>query len=181
MILRFRQVPLACRFMSRPSSGNKGWLAQYRELLLTWTRRADSRADAEDAVQDSIASFLANDSAAIGNPRAYLHRSVHNSLADAYRRAQTLDVQSFEVLSEDELPVNGDPDAPVRTAQLLDAMKAALAELPPKCQQVFLWHRLEGYSHQEIAERMGLSVNMVERYMMRAARHLRERLQDFAP
>jgi len=81
-----------------------------------------------------------------------------------------------------------DPDAAVRTALLLAALKEALAELPLKCRQVFIWHRLEGYTQQEIAHKLGISVNMVEKYMIRAARHLRHTpaqprsslIQDFA-
>ena len=167
--------------MPHPAPVSKGWLAHYRELLGTWIRRAPLRADAEDAVQESIAGFLAADARSIDNPRAYLHRSVHNHLADGYRRSQVVPMEPLHELRESDHPADNDPQAGIRTTQLLTAMKAALEELPPKCRQVFLWHRIEGYSHQEIAERMELSVNMVERYMMRAARHLRERLGDFAP
>lgn len=65
--------------------------------------------------------------------------------------------------------------------QLLTALKEALQELPLKCRQVFIWHRLEGYSQTEIAEKLDISVNMVEKYMIRATRHLRDRLQDHIP
>lgn len=167
--------------MPHNALAGKRWLAHYRELLGTWIRRTPLRADAEDAVQESIAGFLATDTNAIDNPRAYLHRSVHNHLADRYRRSQVVPMESLHELREFEHPTDNDPQAGIRTTQLLTAMKSALEELPPKCRQVFLWHRIEGYSHQEIAERMELSVNMVERYMMRAARHLRDRLGDFAP
>lgn len=167
--------------MPRQSSASKPWLVHYRELLGTWTRRARLRADVEDAVQESVAGFLAIDASRVDNPRAYLHRSVHNHLADGFRREQALPMESLDGLQEIDHPTGLDPQAGARTTQLLAAMKSALEELPPKPRQVFLWHRLEGYSHQEIAERMDLSVNMVERHMMRAARHLRERLGDFAP
>jgi RNA polymerase sigma-70 factor (ECF subfamily) len=75
----------------------------------------------------------------------------------------------------------GDPLAQVRTEQLSQALEAALAELPLKCRQVFVWQRLEGLTQAEIAERMGLSKNMVEKYMIRTALHLRERLGAYAP
>lgn len=167
--------------MSSSPLPGKRWLAHYRELLGTWTRRSGLPADTEDAVQESIAGLLAAKATVVDNPRAYLHRSIHNHLAEGYRRRQLVPMESLHDLQEFEHPAGSDAQAGVRTSQLLAAMKAALEELPPKCRQVFLWHRLEGYSHQEIAERLGLSVNMVERHMMRAARHLRERLGDFAP
>lgn len=167
--------------MSRPPSSKKGWLAHYGELIGVWTRRAESLPDAEDATHDAILRVLENDAGTLVNPRAYLHRSVRNRLIDAHRQSRLLDVVPLHELGEDEHPLLTDPDAQARTAQLLASLKEALAELPLKCRQVFLWHKLEGYSQEEIAQKLGISVNMVEKYMIRAARHLRERLQNHAP
>lgn len=166
--------------MSTPPS-KKGWLAYYGELLGTWTRRADSRHDAEDATHDAIANLLDGRAAAVEYPRGYLHRSVHNRLIDIHRQSQVLDRVPLHELPEPDHPVVSDPDAAPRTAQLVADLKTALLDLPVKCRQVFLWHRLEGYTQEEIAQRMGISVNMVEKYMIRATRHLRERLQHHAP
>ena len=41
---------------------------------------------------------------------------------------------------------------------------------------MFIWQKLEGLTQAEIAERMGLTKNMVEKYMIRTLRHLREHL-----
>lgn len=167
--------------MSRPPAPKKGWLAHYSELVGAWARRADNRQDAEDATHDAILRVLENDTGALANPRAYLYRSIHNRLIDGHRQAKLIDVVPLHELDEDEHPLLTDPDAQARTAQLLAALKTALAELPVKCRQVFLWHRLEGYTQEEIAQKLGISVNMVEKYMIRAARHLRERLHNHAP
>ena len=65
--------------------------------------------------------------------------------------------------------------------QLADSIERALAELPLNCRRIFIWQKIEGLTQQEIAERMGLSKNMVEKYMIRTLRHLRERLDTMAP
>jgi len=124
---------------------------------------------------------LENDTGALTNPRAYLHRSVHNRLIDGHRQAKLIDVVPLHELDEDEHPLLTDPDAQARTEQLLASLKTALAELPVKCRQVFLWHRLESYTQEEIAQKLGISVSMVEKYMIRAVRHLRTRLHNHAP
>ena len=65
--------------------------------------------------------------------------------------------------------------------QLADAIERALAELPLNCRRVFIWQKIEGLTQQEIATRLGLSKNMVEKYMIRTLRHLRDRLDASAP
>lgn len=167
--------------MSRSSVSRKGWLSHYGELVGTWVRRAESREDAEDATHDTIVKVLEHDAAVLINPGAYLHRSVRNRLIDKHRQARLVDMVPLHELDEDEHPLLHDPDAHARTTELVCSLKDALQELPFKCRQVFLLHKLEGYSQQEIAQQLGISVNMVEKYMIRAARYLRERLQSHAP
>ena len=54
------------------------------------------------------------------------------------------------------------------------AAQLALAELPLKCQQVFLWNKLEGYTQAEIAQKLGLTQSAVEKHMMTALKRLAE-------
>lgn len=159
----------------------RSWIAHYYELLATWTRRSGSSHDAQDATHDAIGNLLAGDQAAITNPRGYLHSSVRNRLVDMHRHNNVLDTVPLQDLAEEDHPLLYDPEAQMRTLQLVVGLKEALTELPVNCRQVFLLHRLEGYSQQEVAERLGISVNMVEKHMIRVLRHLRERLRKHAP
>ena len=61
--------------------------------------------------------------------------------------------------------------------QLAESVERALQELPLNCRKVFVWQKIEGLTQAEIAERLGLSRNMVEKYMIRTLRHLRERVE----
>ncbi|MCY1186657.1 hypothetical protein D9M73_275500 [compost metagenome] len=65
----------------------------------------------------------------------------------------------------------------MRAIELADSIERALAQLPLNCRKVFIWQKLEGLTQAEIAERMGLTKNMVEKYMIRTLRHLREQLE----
>lgn len=166
--------------MSDRSAPKKPWLTFYSELIGSWARRADSRQDAEDATHDAMLHLLESNASTILNPKAYLHQSVRNRLIDQHRRTRLMDIVPLHELKEDLHPILTDPDSQVRTTQLLESLKTALAELPLRGRQVFLLHKLEGYSQQEIAQQLGISVNMVEKHMIRAARHLRERMQKYA-
>ncbi|MQU29776.1 sigma-70 family RNA polymerase sigma factor, partial [Pseudomonas helleri] len=65
----------------------------------------------------------------------------------------------------------------MRAIQLAESVEKALQELPLNCRKVFVWQKIEGLTQAEIAERLGLSKNMVEKYMIRTLRHLRERVE----
>ena len=84
-------------------------------------------------------------------------------------------------LREEEHPVGLGPESDLRMEQLSQALRDALQELPLKCQQVFLWNKIEGYTQKEIAEQLGLTSSSVEKYMKRALRHLQKKLQNYAP
>ncbi len=57
--------------------------------------------------------------------------------------------------------------------QRLEQVQAVLNCLPARCGEVFWLFRIEGLRQGEIASRLGISVNMVERHVMRAMVDLR--------
>lgn len=170
-----------CIFMARFNVSLKSWLAHYHALAETWGRKVGIHEDAEDAMQDAVLRILENDAAAIDDPRAYLRRSVANGVIDRHRRNAILPVLPLHELEEREHPMVSDLESEVFSRQLVDDLKTALAELPLSCQQVYVRHRLEGWTHAEIARAMGISRAMVEKHITRALRHLNRKLQKYAP
>lgn len=161
--------------MTPTVSGHKGFLDHYHELIGTWTRKLRSRQQAEDLTHDAFVRVLENPREQVEQPRAYLHQTARNIAVDGFRREdrrQALELEAFD----EGMAVGGDPEAYVHALELADSVERALAELPLNCRQVFIWQKLEGLTQAEIAERMGLSKNMVEKYMIRTLRHLREHL-----
>ena len=159
----------------RTVSRHKGFLDHYQELIGTWTRKLRSRQQAEDLAHDAFVRVLESEQGDVVQPRAYLHQTARNIAVDGYRREDRR--QSLEQHALDLTPQAGDdPEAFMNALQLADSVERALAELPLNCRKVFVWQKLEGLTQAEIAERMGLSKNMVEKYMIRTLRHLREHL-----
>ncbi|AHV93168.1 RNA polymerase subunit sigma-24 [Bordetella holmesii] len=157
-----------------------GFLVFYEELLAVWTRKLGCRDAARDLAHDAFVKCLEADSSKIEQPRAYLHQAARNAAIDNFRREGERQWLPLDTIAG-EPGTLGDPVAQARAQQLGQALEVALAELPLKCCQVFIWQRLEGLTQAEIAERMGLSKNMVEKYMIRTALHLRQRLGAYAP
>ena len=78
------------------------------------------------------------------------------------------------------LPLWADPpDAPVPghhdPGQRMD-LERAIASLPEGCRTVFVLHDVEGWRHEEIAERLQLAVGTCKAHLFRARRLLREKL-----
>ncbi|SHI19848.1 RNA polymerase sigma factor [Pollutimonas bauzanensis] len=167
--------------MSRRPPPDKGWLAHYRGLIGAWTQRQTTPPDAQDAAHDAVVGILKNNSAGILDQGAYLFRASQNRLYGEIRRQARHEIVSLDSLAEADHPQLHDHDAAIRVSQLALALEKALSELPLKCRQVFLWNKIEGYTQEEIAKKMGLSQSMVEKYMKRALCHVHDRLQDYAP
>lgn len=167
--------------MSRPIAPWKGWLAHYSWLVGTWAKKNTLAHDAQDAAQDAIEGWLRGEHAAALDQKSYLYRTAHNRLVSEIRRQSRYVVLPLHELAENEHPRQHDSDEALRAAELTQALSAALEELPLKCRQVFLWNKIEGYTQEEIANKLQLTPSSVEKYMKRALRHLQEKLQNYAP
>ncbi|KIO47874.1 sigma-70 family RNA polymerase sigma factor [Nitrosospira sp. NpAV] len=160
-------------FSSRPPLN--AFLAYYNELVGTWTRKLRNRHDAEDVAHDAVLQMLEVEGATILQPRAYLHQTARNVVTDAYRRSVAHETVPLDTI-DDTATGDHDPVAMLCATEMVHALEGALNELPLKCRQVFVWQRLDGLTQSEIALRLNISKNMVEKYMIRTMRHLRVRL-----
>ena len=68
------------------------------------------------------------------------------------------------------------PERQLAGEQALAVVRNAVQELPPKCRQAFLLHRIQELQVDEIAERMHIGACMVRRYISRALEYLRQRV-----
>lgn len=142
-----------------------------RELLVFASQRAGD--DAEDLVQDAYLRLLQHeDPLTIGNPRAYLYKVTANAAVD-HRRKQRVRESSAEYLDDfDALPSHlPTPETEAETALQLQHCRTALEQLPDIQRHVFLLHRIDGWSHAEIAEALKIPRRTVERHCAKALAH----------
>lgn len=69
----------------------------------------------------------------------------------------------------------------ILSEELRAKVNSLLAGMPEKTRLAFLRDRLDGKSHKEIAEEMGISVKGVEYHINKAVKILRENLKEYAP
>lgn len=154
-----------------------GFFEHYEELIGTWTRRLRNRQQAQDLAHDTFVRVLESASESVELPRAYLHQMARNIAVDGFRREALRDAKEQAAVPP-SLSETGDPEQYMRAIQLAESVEKALQELPLNCRKVFVWQKIDGLTQAEIAERLGLSKNMVEKYMIRTLRHLRERVES---
>lgn len=72
----------------------------------------------------------------------------------------------------------GHEEDPLAERDLKDLIEKVIRKLPLKQQLVFRLSRLEGLSHQEIADRLQISKNTVKNHLIAALKAVKEELQE---
>jgi RNA polymerase sigma factor (sigma-70 family) len=145
------------------------------KLRRFFQRRFGNREDAADATQETFLRMLSlSPNTSIENPQAYLFQVARSIAYSATARLMA----ERALFDRDADEANVATDAPnaeriVDARQRLVLLARAIAELPPRCQQVFVLSRLQGMANGDIAQKLGISRNMVEKHIVKALLHCR--------
>lgn len=104
---------------------------------------------------------------------SYLFRAIRN-LVISHLRKNIPVALTLEELREDH-QADSDADYQLLSEEAQQVYRNALSGLSPQRRQVFILSREEHLTYAEIAQRMGLSVNTVENYMVAALSILRKK------
>lgn len=131
--------------------------------------------DAEDVVQEAaLAAWQAVDRYDPARAfRPWFLRIVSNAALDQVRRRR---VRRAEVLSETVAHRGPSPEDLADRALVRGHLGEALAALPERQRVAVVMFDLEGFSHAEIAETLGVPEGTVRSYVFHARRALREAL-----
>jgi RNA polymerase sigma-70 factor, ECF subfamily len=132
---------------------------------------------AEDCVADTFHRLIiaVRGGTSFENIRAYLFRIAHNWVTDHYRRHP---VPALALLEGIQSNTEGNPST--LAAQNMDRqqMRTALLKLSPDQRQVIELRFIENWSHQEIANALGKSVDATRALQYRALETLRQLLSE---
>src|SRR5699024_11181116 len=158
------------------------FLMYYEPLCNFCWRYTKSKAISEDLIQEVFADLWhhrrgLDPSRSI---RLYLYQAVKNKALDYldhqkvvrryqenYRNANRDIVKQKSLQKEDE--------------RFITVVREAIYNLPPRTQQIYILHREDGLTYQEIARVMDVSVKTVEAHMGKALDTLRSELRDDFP
>ncbi|MFT4089529.1 MAG: RNA polymerase sigma factor [Asticcacaulis sp.] len=153
-------------------------ISERLSLIRRIQRMVGSRSLAEDITQNLWFRIQRiDDHPPIVNKRAYLYRLASNLAIDQTRSART-QAGIFASDAQTDSIAHNLPSAEkqVLDAEALGVAMRALSELSPRCQEVLRLRRLEDMSAADIAARLGISRQMVWRYLTEAMNHLSDRL-----
>lgn len=144
------------------------YLRQYARVY-TLSRRMLGPEDAEDAAQDifyrawtRLSSFRGE--SAFGT---WLHRVAITVLLRRAAHSTTLDRRETS-LSDDHI------DAAFPSPDAMIDLEAALESLPPEQRAAVILHDIEGFSHEEVGNLMGISLTAARMRLFRARAALRD-------
>ena len=140
--------------------------------------KVGSEQEAREIAQEAYVHLLQLDHPeAISYLRAFLFKTAANLAVDRLRQRgrrghissmANLDFAVFELTPERQL--GGE--------QVLASFGTAVAQLPAKCRQAFLLHRVYDMSVDDIAAQMDIGACMVRRYIARALEYVRGHLDS---
>jgi RNA polymerase sigma-70 factor (ECF subfamily) len=137
-------------------------MARVRAALI---RRGRSTHDADDLVQEAWVRLACYEREQIvDQPEAFLMRTALNLSIDVHRARVC---RGEEVMLEEVVLIDTAPDADVILLgrERLARMSVCLGRLTNKTREIFLAHRVDGLSYQEIARRHQLSISTVEKHV----------------
>lgn len=161
--------------MSASESSNQLFVGtlyrDHRDWLLNWLRRYQTCPHrAEDLSQDTFLRLLKrNDLSEVREPRALLATIARGLLVDHFRRS-ALERAYLDELAQQPEETQPSAEEQLQIIEALREVNALLGQLSANARAAFFYSRLDGLTHAEIAQRLGVSVSRVRQYLAQALR-----------
>ncbi|MEL6810663.1 MAG: sigma-70 family RNA polymerase sigma factor [Bacteroidota bacterium] len=133
-----------------------------------------NRVEAEDNLQDAFITIFSRieQYQGKGSFEGWIKRITVNTALQKYRKKKVFDISNEELIEDVEVEVDQN-EIP------LDFLLKIIQELPDRYRLVFNLYVLDGYSHKEIAEMMGISDGTSKSNLARARMILKTKVDDY--
>ena len=131
-------------------------------------RRGRTVHDADDLVQEAWVRLACYErEQTVAKPEAFLMRTALNLSIDTHRMRLN---HGDEVVLEEVVLVDVAPtaEAVVLARERVARLSVCLGRLSEKTRNIFLAHRIDGMSYQQIAQRRRFSISTVEKHVAKA-------------
>jgi RNA polymerase sigma-70 factor (ECF subfamily) len=148
--------------------------------LRRWLKRFSRTGREDDIVQEAYCRLAGlADPYLIVSPRAYFFQVARSIVLEQVRRERIVRIES--VAEIDRLRIVDNTPSPERSVSDREEMAwvaRLIEELPVRRRQIFKLRKVEGLSQREIAERVGVTENVVEKEIAAGLRTLLKALSD---
>lgn len=153
----------------------------YYKALCAFAVRMVSRAEAEEIVQGAMMWLWENKTTLIPEMslKSLLFTIVKNKALDSYSHTRLKERIHHTILSKTENKFN-DPDLYLEN-ELFRLFHEALERLPENFRLTFEMSRMDGKTHQQIADELHVSVQTVNYHIGQSMKILKKDLKDYLP
>ncbi|WP_232820996.1 sigma-70 family RNA polymerase sigma factor [Dyella sp. C11] len=149
-----------------------------RALVAFLQCRLNSLSDAQEVAQEAYVRLVTMDKPEqVESLRAYLFRIASNLAVDRLRARQVRADNPLDI-PDDDLHLAPIPERHVHATGQLQALVAAVRELPAKTARAFVMHVIDGCEVSAIARAMKISERMVRYHVAHALAHCRARVDE---
>ena len=153
------------------------WLGReilpHEAAVRSWLRRSFAAAgDVDDIIQETYCRLAAlTNIEHIDQPRGYFFQAARSVALEQIRRARVVRIETVSEIEALDLALE-EPSAEriVSGRRELERVRGLIAALPERCRRIFEMRKIEGVPQREIAQRLGVSENIVENEAVRGLR-----------
>lgn len=164
----------------------EGIAARYQDRIFSFARYLlSNREEAEEVTQEVLIRLWRHQEGLdVQRVGSWLLRVTRNACYDLLRSRRSATRAMPQVsLDEEEAAhevasAERDPESLAQAADFKRALASALAELAEPYKSVVVLHEVQGLSHQEIAEALGIPEVTVRVHLHRGRKKLREQLRE---
>jgi len=163
---------------------------KYHGRLVLFSKRFTGNLEAsQDIVQEAFVSLWEKPESFKfqESPKAYLFQSVRNRSLNFIRDENghsTIEQEiayKIEAVEKDFYTSYNNPYYSLLELEMNEKIDNTIKKMPEKCRQIYQLSRHNCLKNREIAESLGISIKMVEKYISKALRILRLELSDYLP
>ena len=138
-------------------------------------RYMNSKYEAEDVLQEGMVKIFTKlpEYQGKGSFEGWMRRIIVNTCLDQIRKNQKLKMDVSIDKEEYKLSMNANILENMSANELIEEIK----KMPPGYRVVFNMFAIEGYSHQEIAKKLGVKESTSKSQYLRARAYLKERIE----
>ena len=103
---------------------------------------------------------------------AYLYKIAVNLSSNTFRKSLRETAMRIHIAKRDESYNHIEEAIAIKDQQ--EILNKALAKLPRKQRDVYILHKIEGLSHKEISEQLGITLSAVNQHIHRASKAIRQ-------